>query len=408
MLIKKYSLIYCLVILFIPFSEVTSQGVMSPELLWSLGRVNGAFVTSDQKSILYTVSSYDFESNKKSNFLFSMDESGKNIKRINASGTNGSNPISWGEGNYIYTQNNECLTAQGNKLSIPNDANILKFGPKNGQVVWSQLVKTEKTTVDYYPEYSQSTARIYDDLLYRHWDQWSDGTHNHLFVGSMAADGQLSGKDIMAGTSYDSPTMPFGGAEDVSWSPDGNTLAYASVKKTGKQYALSTNSDIYLYDVNSGNTNNISKGMMGYDKSPSFSPKGTYLAWTSMPRDGYEADKNSLWVVNLTTGVKANLFEDWDGTVDTYIWSNDDEIFFTAPWKGTVQLFSALLTKGKDGLIHATIIQITKDIADYTQIIGITANGNIIASRTDMNHAAELYSVHPRSGVANQITHVND
>lgn len=386
---------------------IHAQSVMTPELLWSLGRVSGAFLYDNNRSICYNVTTFDLKTGKRANFISSMSIDGKNIQSVSM-GQPGDNPILMPDGKILYFAGGEMKSAG----SIPGglkDADNLTFNTKTGNAAWSQSIKVDKTAADMYPEYATTSARIYDDLMYRHWTEWADGTYNHIFVGKKQADGSYKGVDIMPGEPYDAPTRPFGSSDDMAWHPDGNLLAYVSVKKTGKYYALSTNSDIYFYDLTTGKTTNFTMGMMGYDKSPAFSPDGTWLAWTSMPRDGYEADKNSIWVANLATGKKYDLFQSYDGNVNGFVWApTNDRLYFSAPSNGLTSLFELKLNMDKTGAIKQTIRQITTDEHDYSSILGVGADGRIIAQRTDFNHAVEIYSVDPATGNALQLTHVND
>src|SRR5690606_26140897 len=201
-----------------------------------------------------------------------------------------------------------------------------------------QEVKLQKVFgTDYYPELTNSNAMIYESLNYRHWDTWKDGQYSHLFVHPLTNGKPGEGKDIMAGQLFDCPTKPFGGDEDFTWSPDSKKIVYVTKQKTGTEYARSTNTDLFEYDLEKGTTVNLTEGRMGYDTHPSFSKNGD-LAWLSMARDGYESDKNDIIV--RRGNVITNLTQQWDGTVADYKWSADGKkIYFTAAIEGTVQLF---------------------------------------------------------------------
>ena len=199
--------------------------------------------------------------------------------------------------------------------------------------------------------------------------------------------------------------MPDGGVEDYSWSVDSKFLAYVSVKKMGKDYAVSTNSDIYLYDNTTGKTINVSEGMMGYDKNPVFSPDGRYLAWTSMARDGYEADKNDIIILDLKSKIKQKLTNNWDETVTQFLWSKDSKfIYASLPYRGTVQLFSISIPENPQQPVQFK--KITNTEHDYSNLIGIH-NQTLYCHRTDMNHAAELFAIDIITGNATQLTHIN-
>ncbi|HTM94187.1 MAG TPA: S9 family peptidase, partial [Flavisolibacter sp.] len=256
---------------------------------------------------------------------------------------------------------------------------------------------------DFYPDLQKSTVQIYDQLNYRHWDEWEDGAFSHVFVHPMVNGKPGEGKDIIPGQPYDIPQKPFGGNEDFIWSPDSKSVIYVTKPSSGTKYALSTNTDIFQYDVATGTTTNLSKGMMGYDVAPAFSSQGT-LAWLSMEREGYEADKEDI-VVKNAAGI-INLTKQWDGTVSGFKWSLDGKkIYFYAPVDGTLQLFEVNypgLTK-----MLPVVRQITKGDFDVNGIVGQVGN-TLVVSRTDMNHAAELYTVDLSNGTMQQLTHVND
>lgn len=392
------SVLYCL----------PAQNVMSPELLWTLGRVSGSFVYDNGKSICYNVTTYDIQSGKRSNFISSIGIDGKGNKSL-SKGVTADGAALLPDGNIIFSSEGKWKSTAATVPSGLDNAESPLFSAKSGNAVWSQQVKIDKKTSDLYPDFKTSSARIYDDLTYRHWTEWEDGEFNHIFVGVKQADGSYKAMDIMGKEPFDAPTKPYGGSEEYTFNAAGNVIAYVSVKKSGKEYAQSTNSDIYFYDIATGKTTNFTLGMMGYDKSPAFAPNGTHFAWTSMPRDGYEADKNSLWVADLKSGKKVNITQNWDGTVEQLVWNNtSDKIYFVAPWNGLTSLFEAKISYDKDGSPSGVIRQITKDEHDYSAIVGIGADGSLITHRTDFNHAVEIYSVNPANGVATQLTHVND
>ena len=273
--------------------------------------------------------------------------------------------------------------------------------PKGDYRISIQDVKMQKVYgVDYYPELNKSDVMIYDDLMYRHWDTWEDGKFSHIFLHK---GNEVQGKDIMEGEPFDCPQTPFGGEEDYTWSPDGEKVVFTTKKKSGKDYTTSTNTDLYAYDIASGQTTNLTKGMMGYDTNPLFSSNGT-LAWLSMKRDGYEADKNDIIV--KAGDIQQNLTQQWDGTVNSFMWKDDGSgIYFNAAVDGTVQLFEVDYP-GKSKKMPV-VKQITKGEFDVRGLVGI-AGDKMIVSRTDMNHAAELYSINLANGSMKQITHVND
>jgi dipeptidyl aminopeptidase/acylaminoacyl peptidase len=358
-------------ILFLTFCSAQSQNNLTPELLWKLGRVSAVGITRDNSGVVYAVSTPDIEQNKNVRKLFYISLNGSSAR-----------PIADSEQLVV----NDRLSPDG-KYSITSDDVKLKnvFGK------------------DFYPDLQKSNVQIYDELNYRHWDEWEDGAYGHVLLHTIVNGKPGAGKDIMPGQAYDVPQKPFGGNEDFIWSPDSKSIIYVTKQLSGTKYALSTNTDILQYDLASGKTTNLSAGMMGYDVNPAFSSQGV-LAWLSMKREGYEADKQDI-VVKAPAGI-VNLTKNWDGTVEGFKWSSDGKkIYFYAPLDGTLQLFEVNypgLTK-----MAPVVRQVTKGDFDVSGIVGQVGNVMVV-TRTDMNHAPELYTVDLSNGSLKQLTHVND
>lgn len=353
------------------FSDAFPQDRMTPERLWQLGRVSATGVTRDGKLLVYRVSSPDISENTLGSKLYTL-------------------PIAGGQPQEIT-----------NADALLRDTNL---SPDGKFLIKTKEVKLQKVFgKDFYPGLEKSDAHIYESLSYRHWDEWEDGAYSHLFVHPVVNGNAGEGKDIMQDEPFDCPQRPFGGEEDYTWSPDSRFVVYVSKKKSGAEYAVSTNTDLYAYEVSSGKTINLTEDRKGYDTQPAYSPQGT-LAWLSMKREGYESDKNDIIVKNGSSMI--NLTGQWDGTVNSFIWNHDGKkIFFTAPVDGTIQLFEV----DNPGLTKKmpVVKQVTKGDFDVTGIVALTVDA-IVVSRTDMNHAAELYSVNLSNGRFTQLTHVND
>jgi dipeptidyl aminopeptidase/acylaminoacyl peptidase len=350
----------------------TAQDKMTPELLWKLGRVSALGISKDGQSIVYSVNTPDQETNK------------GNRK------------------SYIIPVNGGIPLEIKKPDSVLADKNI---SPDGKYKLGNKEVKIKKISgSDYYPELTKSNAYIFDNLNNRHWDTWEDGSFDHVFITPV--DTSMPAKDIMSGEPYDCPQKPFGGDEDYIWRPDGKAVVYVTKKKYGKDYAVSTNTDLYEYDLETGKTKNLTPGRMGYDINPSYSNSGT-LAWLSMKRDGYESDKQDLVAfTGMGTNVVNLTAHRDDIHVEGFRWNeNGKSIFFWAPVNGTVQLFEVDYTGATKKL--PLVKQITKGDFDITGIVG-QSNNKLIVSRTDMNHAAELYSVNITDGSMSQLTHVND
>ena len=346
------------------------QNRLTPEMLWQLGRVNGLGISKDGHYIVYSVGIPNAAENKTSRKSYII-------------------PIDGGQP--ITISKPDSLLANKN------------VSPDGKYMLTNKEVKIKKTTgSDFYPALAKSNVYIFDNLMYRHWDTWEDGKFDHVFVTTL--DKSAEQKDIMPDVPYDCPQKPFGGDEDYVWNPDSKHIVYVTKQKYGIDYAVSTNTDIFSYEIETGSTKNLTEGMKGYDLNPQYNKKNE-LAWMSMNRDGYEADKQDLFV--STGNAKINLTGRRDDIhVKGFIWSSDNNsIFFWAPINGTLQLFSVNNPGNTKTL--SVIRQITTGDFDITGIIGQSGN-QLIVTRTDMNHAAEIYSVDISSGNMKQLTHVND
>ncbi|WP_430614949.1 S9 family peptidase [Flavobacterium sp. JP2137] len=346
-----------------------SQEVMTKELLWKLGRVSPIGLTKDGKNVIYQVGRADLQENKINSKIYQI-------------------PIAGGAAVEI-----------ADYKALVSDKNSSPDGTK---VLSDKAVKMNKVLgKDRYPTMEKSDVYVFDALDYRHWDTWNDGTHNHVFVSEVNKPGQAI--DLLEGEPYDAPQKPFGGDEDYIWSPDGQKVIYVSKKKFGTDYAMSTNTDLYEYDLKTRQTRNLTVANKGYDTHPTFSPQGD-LTWLQMKNDGYEADKNDLIV--RFQGMDLNLTAQWDGTVDSYQWAPDGKkIYFIAAVDGTVQLFEVNFP-GKTR-IAIQVRQVTDGNFDVTGIVGFSG-GQVIVTRTDFNHATEIYAYDLKKSRWTQVTKVND
>ncbi len=351
--------------------SLSGQDRMTPELLWGLNRVSAVGITNDNAQVVFSVTQYDLEQNNRSTRYYSI-------------------PI-----------------AGGDATLIEDYATLIK--DKNLSVDGSHMIKLQEVKIksvagtDFYPELDKSNVQIYDQLNYRHWDQWEDGKYSHVFVHPVVNGEPAAGIDIMEGEPYDCPQQPFGGSDDYIWDPEGTRVLYVTKKKYGTEYATSTNTDIYAYELVTGTTTNLTKENEGYDTHPSFSVNGD-LAWLQMKRDGYESDKNDLMV--MLDGEKVNLTESWDNTVGGYLWAEDGKsIFLNAATQGTIQLFQVKVPKKPGKLLE--VEQLTDGQFDVSGLVGQVGN-TLVVSRNDMNHARELYTVDLKTGEMTQLTHAND
>lgn len=399
--------------LFISTMAVAQQK-MTPELLWQLGRVSGEAITADGKTVIYGVSRYNIAENKSDRDLFAIPLAGGAATQITKEpgGEGEVSAISGQKIAYVYKGQRWEMNADGSGATqitnVEGGLQNMRISPDGKHILFSKEVKLKKVSgSDFYPDLPKSNVQIYDNLNYRHWDTWEDGNFQHIFFASYD-NGQVGlPVDIMEGELHDSPQMPFGGAEDVIWAPDGKSIIYVTKKKFGKDYAVSTNTGIYEYNLESRTTKNLSEGLAGYNVAPAFSTDGKYLAWLGMAKDGFEADKNDIIVLNRSTGTRSNLTKDWDGTVASVSWSKDNkQLFFLAVVKGTEQLHEITLQKDVAATNARHIRQITEGDFDINGIVGQSGN-TLVVSRTDMNHAAELYTLQLPKGTMQPLTTVN-
>jgi dipeptidyl aminopeptidase/acylaminoacyl peptidase len=390
-------------------SPVIENGVMTPEVLYSFGRVGDLSVSPDRSRIVYQVTYVSIPYNRTNSELFVMNSDGSDKKQLTASNFRESQPRWIENGGRIVFLSNESGSSQlWSMKSDGSDKRQLSdveggmdgfiFSPDETKLLFVKEVKTVQTAPDRYADLPEASGRIVDDLMYKHWDHWVESVP-HPFVAGLSDGKLVNVRDIMEGEPYESPMVPFGGIEQLAWSPDGKTIAYTSRKKTGKEYAESTNSDIYFYDLESGETRNMTEGMMGYDVNPSFSPDGTKLAWLSMERDGYEADKNRLFVMELATGQKSYVTESFDYNAEAIAWGDDNRtLYMVSPYQGTNRLFSV-------DAVNRDIKEIASGKHDYLSVDLI--DGALIAKRQSMSQPAEIYRVDLVSGEVTELSFEN-
>jgi dipeptidyl aminopeptidase/acylaminoacyl peptidase len=391
-----------------------AQDRLTPELLWQFKRVSGPAVSPDGSQFVYGIRQYALEENRGNTDLWMMSADGGSPRQI--TDTPGSEfNYTWrpdgGAIGFLSSQSGSVqlweMSPDGSELrqvsDVDGDIGNFSYSPDGSHVAFTRSVKLDETPNEIHPDLPLANARIIDELMYRHWDTWHDYTYSHLFIAEYGDGGLGELIDVMPGERYDTPLNPFGGGEQIGWSADGSAIAYTSKKVTGAEYAVSTNSEIYIYDLAAGSTTNLTKGMMGYDTEPRFSPDGRYIAWLSMERDGYEADRNRLFVQELAGGSARELTVGFDQDVHGPEWGADSEtIFFTSDIRGTVQLYVASVAGGQ-------IRKITEGVHNYGGfgLAGGSGGTHIIASRTSMSAPADLYSVDPATGEATQLTFAN-
>ena len=362
----------------------------SAEALWAMGRIGAVDVNNQTADVLYQVAYYSVKENKSNTELFLLEKDSQMPVQLTRSNYHESDP-QWLDADRLLYLSDESGSSQlwmmykngSGKMQITDyekDIEGYKVSPDGKKILFVAQVKNIQKTSDIYPDLPKASGRIVTDLMYKHWDEWTE-TAPHPFVADFDGLGISNIRDLLEGEPYESPMKPFGGMEQLAWSPDSKTIAYTCRKKTGLDYAVSTNSDIYLYEIQSGETHNLTEGMMGYDTNPQFSPDGTMLAWLSMERDGYESDQNRLFVLNLQTGEKQFLSKQFLSNVDEFLWFDNKRIIFSGVWYALQHIYLLDL----DG----NVCELTDGQYDY-QLAGISGT-DIFTLRHSMREANELF-----------------
>ncbi len=368
----------------------------SIDALEALGRVSGPVVSPDGKKVLFGISYESVEQNKSNNDLYVMNIDGSSQQRITQTPESESNAV-WidggariaftaksGEKNQLWV-----MDADGSNRKVVSDlekgVECFLFSPDQKKVILVSPIKYARTAADIYPDLPKATGRVIDDLLYKHWDEWVTEIP-HPFIADFDGSAITNVEDIMIDEPYEAPMRPFGGVESFAWSPDSKQLIYVSRKKTGMDYALSTNSDLYLYDIATKTTQNLTEGMEGYDTCPTYSPDGKYVAWLSMEHDGYESDKNRIFIMETADwSKKTDLTTDWDYTVDQIAWNPDSKsLYFIAAHQGVTPIF-AITLKGK-------VTTVAEGLCDYAALCPVGKKG-LITMRHSMLYPNEIFSV---------------
>lgn len=379
----------------------SATGIFDIDALEALGRVSEPRVSPDGKRVLFGVSYESVPQNKSNRDLYVMNIDGTGVTRITKTAQSENSAVWIDNGTriaFVYAEKGTSpqlwvMNADGTErhaaTNIEGGIEGFLFSPDQSKVVLISTVKYNRTAADIYPDLSKATGRVIDDLMYKHWDTWVTEIP-HPFIGSFDGQTVTDLKDIMEGEPYEAPMRPFGGVESFAWSPDSKILVYTSRKKTGMEYALSTNSDLYAYNLTTETTTNLTEGMMGYDTNPAFSPDGRYMAWLSMERDGYEADKNRLFIRDNATGQKTDLTSDWDYTIEEFAWNpNGKNIWFIAYHQGVAPIFNMKIATHK-------VTTVAEGLYDYTSLAPVD-NKTIVTMRHSMLRPNEIYRIGPKT-----------
>ena len=422
-------------------SNITLKSdIMTPEALWAMGRIGGYAASPDGKRIAYQVGYYSVQQNKSHQVLYLMDADGRNQKQLttteksetDAAWIDGGKKIAFLSDGQLWSMNPDG-TGRTQLTQSKIDIEGFKFSPDGKHVILVKSLPYYGTIKKNPEDLPKATGRLVTDMNYRHWDHYVESIPQP-FVAEVTSNGVDEGVDILQGEPYECPTAPFGGMELLDWSPDSKYIAYSCRKKEGVKYAISTDTDIFLYDINSKTTTNLCKTadyqepaidatksmrnqsvntkfgneFVGYDTNPKFSPDGKSLAWLSMKRDGYESDRNRLVILDLSTvsGKRKYQFvsEDFDSNVDDYCWTPDSKIiYFIGVWHATENLYRINLAK-------PVTEQLTNDWADFGSLQMLNSK-QILAERHDYFHPNDLYVITPgktmKKTLLKQITEEN-
>ena len=405
-------------------AAISNGDRMTAETLWAMGRIGGPTASPDGKTIAYQVGYYSVKENKSHQMLYTVSADGKLQRTLtntaasetDAAWINGGKRIAFLSKGQLWTMNAD---GSDRRQLTKSDIDIegFKFSPDEKKVLLIKSLPYHESIKKNPDDLPLATGRVVTDLNYRHWDHYVE-TVAHPFVANVTENGVDNGKDIIEGEPYECPMAPFGGVEQLAWSPDSKTIAYTCRKKTGVNYAISTDSDIFLYDVATGSTKNLCKPEgykapevdpttsmknqavnnqegdvnVGYDTNPQFSPDGKYVAWQSMKHDGYESDRNRLCVYTLATGEKKYVAEKFDSNVDAFCWAADSKtLYFIGCWHACVNMYQTN--------INGEVKQLTDDWMDFGSIQMLGNTGKILASRHSISQADELYIVTPGKDV---------
>lgn len=388
--------------------EEITNGILTPEIMWKFGRVSDAQLSPDGRNIVYGITRYNVPTNKSNTDIYLIPVEGGTPKQLTTR--------IGGEFNQRWTTDGKkigYLSAQSGSVqlwemnpdgsskkqisNIEEGINSFEYSPTGNRILYCKEVKLEKNTNDLYPDLPLADVKIIDNLMYRHWDQWNDYKHSHIFVADYSNNKLSNSKDIMEGELWDAPMEPYFDNSEMTWSPDGKTIAYTCKKLIGREYAVSTNSDIYLYNIETKKTKNLTKGNLGYDRYPRFSQNGKKIAWQSMETPGYESDKDRLLVYDFTTDKKEYITENFDHNVSNIVWS-DNSIYFISGLNATYQIFKVDLNNKK-------YTQITKGIHNYNSFSKV--DNIIIGAKMSMSMATEIFKVDEETGNDTELTFTN-
>ena len=412
---------------------------LTPELLWSMGRIGSTVLSPDKTNILYTVTTYNISENRGYSAIYILNSETKETKKLTVNTSKSESDANFIENGrkIVFLCADDNGTSQlwmmntdgSNRKCISSektDVNGYLFSPDEKNVVLIHDVPTETSIIKNDDDLPKATGMVINELMYKHWDRYVRSVP-HPFIANFDGSQVTNARDILDGQPYESPMCPFGGIEEFAWSPDSKSLAYVMRKKTGRDYAISTDSDIFLYNLETGKTKNLCKPEnykspvvnatsslkhqiqynenedynLGYDDKPKFSPNGKYIAWTSMKHDGYESDRTRLCVFEFSTGSKTYVTETFDSGVNDFVWDdNSKELYFSGVWRGKTNLYKTNL-KGE-------VSKITDEVCDYTLVDVDSRQNKLLTKKQSMSMADDIFFVDIKKGTSYQLTNINE
>ena len=412
---------------------------LTPELLWSMGRIGSTVLSPDKTNILYTVTTYNISENRGYSAIYILNSETKETKKLTVNTSKSESDANFIENGrkIVFLCADDNGTSQlwmmntdgSNRKCISSektDVNGYLFSPDEKHVVLIHDVPTETSIIKNDDDLPKATGMVINELMYKHWDRYVRSVP-HPFIANFDGSQVTNARDILDGQPYESPMCPFGGIEEFAWSPDSKSLAYVMRKKTGRDYAISTDSDIFLYNLETGKTKNLCKPEnykapvvnatsslkhqiqynenedynLGYDDKPKFSPNGKYIAWTSMKHDGYESDRTRLCVYEFSTGSKTYVTETFDSGVNDFVWDdNSKELYFSGVWHGKTNLYKTNL-KGE-------VSKITDEVCDYTLVDVDSRQNKLLTKKQSMSMADDIFFVDIKKGTSYQFTNINE
>ena len=383
-------------------AEEKAGGVMTPEIMWKFGKLGSFALSRDGSTVLYTVTDIDLETEARRTNIFKVPAGGGDPVQLTTDG--GSSPQWFNKGKSVAYINNDgelmTINADGSDKQTVEDFKefeIFSIAPDGNKIYFTRRVKLDQTANEKH-NLPKANVRIIDDLMYRHWNYWSDYSYSHIFVASFNGTSISGEKDIMEGQKFESPLAPYFDEGEISWSPDSKQIAYTTKRLKGKEDARSTNSDLILYNIASDEEVNISEGNRGYDRYPVFSPDGSKIAFQSMDRDGYEADLDRLFVYDIDKGTRSWVTKGWDFDVESINWADNETIYFACAHLGTTQVF-------KTSISDRGVDQVTEGVHELSPIS--LKSGVMVANIKSLSMAHELAKVDLTAGEVKLITSIN-